>query len=151
VDEDVIGPARAVEDAEERLRTIIDRHAHRILEVGGAVTILLEEMYALTPAHRRVILARKRAYFELLRQTLEDLAAEGKLRNVSPTVGTFALFGMVLWISRWYHRDGKLSAQAVLEDFREVAMNAVMKAPTASSSRSVPPSRTAFARKKVAR
>src|SRR5260370_17284959 len=55
VDEDVIAPARKIADAEERLRTIVERHAKRILEVGGAVTILLEEMSPLPPPHPRTI------------------------------------------------------------------------------------------------
>src|SRR5437764_628161 len=73
VDEDVMRPARQIADPEQRLRTIVERHARRILDVGGAVTILLEEMYALTPQHRRAIRARKRTYFNLIRQTLEQL------------------------------------------------------------------------------
>ena len=93
VDEDVIGPAQKIEDPEERLRTIVERHANRILELGGAVTILLEEMYALTPPHRRIVRARKRGYFELIRRTLVDLANEGKLASVDPTVATFNLLG----------------------------------------------------------
>jgi AcrR family transcriptional regulator len=70
VDEDVIGPAQKVADPEERLRVIVERHVKRILEVGGAVTILLEEMSALKPAHQRIIRSRKRAYFDLIRSTL---------------------------------------------------------------------------------
>ncbi len=135
VDEDVMAPARKVMDAEQRLRTIVERHAKRILEVGGAVTILLEEMYALTPAHRRTITSRKRAYFDLIRRTLQQLAAEGKLRDVNPTVATFCLFGMILWISRWYHRDGKLTPQDVLTDLVQTAVNAVMKTSAAQSRR----------------
>ena len=39
VDQDVMAPARKVTDAEERLRTIVERHARRIIEVGGAGTL----------------------------------------------------------------------------------------------------------------
>ena len=127
VDEDVIAPARTISDPEERLSTMIERHARRILEVGGAVTILLEEMAALTPAHQRTVRNRKRTYFELVRQTLEQLAADGKLRDVNPTVATFSLFGMILWISRWYRRDGKLPPQEVLRDFHRLALSAVLR------------------------
>jgi AcrR family transcriptional regulator len=70
VDQDAIAPAKQVQDPLERLRVIISRHSKRVLEVGGAVSILLDEMYALTPAHRRAIKARKRAYFDLVRETL---------------------------------------------------------------------------------
>jgi AcrR family transcriptional regulator len=137
VDEDVVAPAREIADAEERLGTIIDRHAKRILEVGGSVTILLEEMQALTPAHQRTVRNRKRAYFELVKQTLEQLSAEGKLRDVNPTVATFSLFGMILWISRWYRRDGELTAQEVLRDFHELALSAVLRTESVRSSEKV--------------
>jgi AcrR family transcriptional regulator len=136
VDQDAIAPAKQTQDALERLRIIISRHAKRVLEVGGAVSILLDEMYALTPAHRRAIKARKRAYFDLLRETLEQLSAEGKLRDVSPTVATFSLFGMVNWVSRWYRRDGNLSSEQILGDFLDIALNSVLKDGAGVSSRS---------------
>ena len=126
VDQDVMAPAKQAEGASDRLRTIISRHSKRVLEVGGAVSILLDEMYALTPAHRRAIKGRKRAYFELIRETLEQLGVEGKLRDVSPTVGTFCLFGMLSWVSRWYRKDGKLTAEQILSDFLEITINSVV-------------------------
>src|SRR5271155_4615354 len=50
VDEDVIAPTRDVADPELRLRAMVERHCLRIMEQGGAVTILLEEIPALSPA-----------------------------------------------------------------------------------------------------
>jgi len=126
VDEHVIAPARSIPDPEERVRTIIERHANRIIEAGGAITILLEEMYALTPAHRRIIRARKRAYFELLRDALVDLSKEGKLAAVDPSVAAFNIFGMITFLSRWYRRDGRLTAEQVRAHVREFGMNAVL-------------------------
>ena len=147
VDQDVIGPAQEIADAGQRLRTIVERHTRRILEVGGAVTILLEEMSALTPAHRRVIRSRKRAYFELIRQTLAQLSAEGKLRDVNLTVATFSLLGMINWISRWYRNDGKLMPEEIVKDFLNVAVNGLLK--TDSAVLREPPARTESARKSV--
>jgi AcrR family transcriptional regulator len=138
VEQDAIAPAKQAEDPSERLRIIIWRHAKRVLEVGGAVSILLDEMYALTPAHRRAIKARKRAYFDLVRETLDQLSAEGKLRDVSPTVATFSLFGMVNWVSRWYRRDGRLSSEQILSDFLDIALNSVLKNAGSVSLREMP-------------
>jgi TetR/AcrR family transcriptional regulator, cholesterol catabolism regulator len=135
VDQDVIAPAREIADPELRLRTMIDRHATRIMEQGGAVTILLEEMNALTPAHQRIIRSRKRAYFEMVRTALDQLLVEGKLRDLDPTVATFSLFGMILWISRWYRRTGSLSPNRAAVDVLEIAMNAVLKAPVTAPRR----------------
>ena len=127
VDLDVVGPAREVADAERRLRLILERHTRRILEVGGAVTFLLDEMWALKPTHRRIIKSRKRAYFDLIRGTLQRLAEEGKLRDVSPTVATFGLLGILNWISRWYRRDGKVTPQETLRSLVALGLNAVLR------------------------
>jgi AcrR family transcriptional regulator len=150
VDQDVIAPAQQAQGALERLRTIVARHSKRVLEVGGAVSILLDEMYALTPAHRRAIKARKRAYFELVRETLEELSAEGKLRNVSPTVATFSLFGMIGWVSRWYRRDGKLTSEQILGDILEIALDSVLKDAASRSHREMQVA-LALPRKRAAR
>jgi TetR/AcrR family transcriptional regulator, cholesterol catabolism regulator len=135
VDEDVIGPARNIADAETRLRTILERHSRRIMEQGGAVTILLEEMSALTPAHQRLIRNRKRKYFELFRDTLEELAAEGKLRELDPTVASFSIVGMLMWTSRWYRRGGRLTPQQATAHLVEMATNAVLGARPSSGKR----------------
>jgi AcrR family transcriptional regulator len=126
VDEDVIAPARRIGDPESRLRAVVERHCRRIMEQGGAVTILLEEMPALTAAHQRIIRTRKRGYFDLVRDTLDQLSVEGKLRDVDPTVAAFTLFGMILWTSRWYRHGGKLTPERAAADLGEMAMNAVL-------------------------
>jgi AcrR family transcriptional regulator len=127
VEQGIIAPATEVVDAEQRLHTILERHTRSVIEGTGAITIVLEEMTALTPAHRRLITSRKRAYFEFIRRTLQQLAEEGKLRNVNPTTAAFSLLGMILWISRWYRRDGKITPQEALNDYLEIAMNGVLK------------------------
>jgi len=127
VDEVVIAPTRDVADSELRLRAMVERHCLRIMEQGGAVTILLEEVPALSPAHQRIIKNRKRAYFEMFRTALRELQAEAKLRDIDPTVAAFSLFGMILWTSRWYRRDGKLDPHQVALTLIEVAMSAVLK------------------------
>lgn len=123
----VIAPAQEVTDAEERLKKIVECHARSLIEGVGAITIVLEEMPALTAPHRRIIKGRKRSYFDFIRDTLRELEAEGKLRNVNLTTAAFSLLGMILWISRWYRRDGDLSAEQVLNDYVKLAMSAVLK------------------------
>ena len=127
VDQGIIAPAREIEDPEQRLRALIERHAQSIIEGVGAITIVLEEMPGLTAAHRRTITARKRAYFEFIRQTLEQLAAQGKLRDLNPTTAAFALLGMIIWISRWYRRDGAITPAEAIRDYVEIGLNGVLK------------------------
>jgi len=123
----VIAPAREIPDAEERLRKIVEGHTRSLIEGVGAITIVLEEMPALTAPHRRTIKARKRAYFDFIRETLGQLHSQGKLRDVDLTTAAFSLLGMMLWISRWYRRDGKLSAEQVMKDYLEIAIHGLLK------------------------
>ena len=127
VDNHIIAPAREIDDAEARLRTIVECHTRSVLGGTGAITIVLDETASLTPSHRRTITARKRAYLDFIRQTLKQLADEGKLREINPTIGAFSLLGMILWISRWYRRDGKISAEKALKEYVEIGMSAVLK------------------------
>jgi hypothetical protein len=127
VDTGIVALAKDVEDPAQRLRTIVECHARSVLQGVGALTIVLEEVTALTPAHRRAITARKRSYFLFIRGTLEELQRQGRLRPVSPTVAAFSLLGMILWISRWYRRDGSISPEDALRDYVEIGLSAVMK------------------------
>lgn len=135
LDQRVIAPAQEIADPEERLRAIVEGHTRSLLEGVGAITTVLEEMPALTATHRRIIKGRKRAYFDFIRGTLQELESEGKLRDINLTTATFSLLGMILWISRWYRRDGKLSADRVSRDYVEIAMNGVLKGGRGNSKR----------------
>ncbi len=138
LENEVITPARAIGDAEQRLRAIIINHSRLItdhsISQGNPVTIVIDEVAGLTPAHRRKIDQRKRAYVDLVRGTLKQLREEGKLRNVDVTVAAFSLFGMILWLSRWYHPDGPLSPEQVADEVSKIAMAGLLR-PQARSAR----------------
>jgi len=116
----VIEPARAEPDPERRLNLIVRLHALELLDSERDIPILSDELAALTPKHSQRIRQRKRAYFDLVRGTLEALKAQGKLRDVDTTVATFSLFGMLLWLPRWYKKPGRLSSEQLLEHLTRI-------------------------------
>jgi AcrR family transcriptional regulator len=122
----VLAPARAEPDAEKRLRLILKTHARLLTEGSKAIPILSDEVAGLSAKHRRRILARKRGYFDLVRDTLEALKEEGKLRGVDTAVATFCLFGMLLWLPRWYRPKGRLSSGAVIEEVLKMALGGLL-------------------------
>lgn len=131
LENEVIKPARTIDDAEKRLRAIVFKHSRlitdRSMSTGNPVTIVIDEVAGLTPAHRRTIERRKRAYVKLVRNTLEQLKVEKKLRNVNVTVAAFSLFGMILWLSRWYHPGGSLTPDQVAEEVCNIAMAGLLR------------------------
>lgn len=127
VDKGLIEPARAEPDPERRLMLLVRLHGRELLDSLHAIPILIDEVGALTPKHRKVILARKRVYVDLVRGTLEALRAEGKLRDVDPTVATFSLFGILLWLPRWYRNAGRLASEEVLEHVTRLVRGALLR------------------------
>lgn len=134
LEREVIEPARAIADPEERLRAIIANHA-RIITNGSAtvgfnpVTVVVDEVAGLSAAQRRKITMRKRVYLDLLRDTLREMQTLGKLKDVDVTVSAFSLLGMILWLARWYRPSGKLSGAQVAEEMTKLAMNGLLLGP----------------------
>lgn len=127
LDNEVVGPARLIADPAERLRMIVRQHARLLTRETGAVAILIDEVGGLSDEQREQITGRKRDYFELLRSTLAELAATGRLRAVDPTTAAFSLLGMLMWISRWYDAGGRLKPEQVVDGVAEIALGAVLR------------------------
>ncbi len=126
LDANVVEPARLITDPEQRLRAIISEHARLLTHEAGALAILIDEDAGLAAKDRDAIVQRKRDYFEFLRQTLEELAAAGRLRPIDTTVAAFSLLGMVMWISRWYDFKGRLDGEQVIGDVTEIALGGML-------------------------
>ncbi|MCM3870894.1 MAG: TetR/AcrR family transcriptional regulator [Pyrinomonadaceae bacterium] len=126
LDAEVATPASSIADPSERLRFIIASHARLVTRGQGAITILVDEITALTPAQNRIITRRKREYFDRLRSVLNELKAEGKLQDVDTTAATFSLLGMINWLSRWLRQDGALTQEDIAEQISKIALNGLL-------------------------
>jgi TetR/AcrR family transcriptional regulator, cholesterol catabolism regulator len=127
VRDEVVVPIRAIRDPEERLHQILMRHASIATQGRGAVTHLGDEIRALPPASRRQLEERMRKYVDLVRDTLAELKAAGRLRDVDPTVAAFSLIGMILWLPRWFRQDGRLTQQQVAKELAKLALGGLLR------------------------
>lgn len=132
LEREVLTPARAIADPEQRLRTIINNHVHVITrgstpEGFNPVTVVVDEVAGLSPAHRRKIAQRKRDYVDLVRDTLRELKLQGKLKELDVTVVAFSIFGMMLWVARWYRPDGPLTNTQVAEEICKMALGGLLQ------------------------
>jgi len=125
LDEDVVKVARAIPGTAPRLRETISRHARLTAANEPWITALLDEMHGLSPDDRRRIEERKRAYFDFMRSMIRELQAAGRVRGVDATVATYAVFGMIIWIPRWFRPRKRLSAERVAADVAAIALNAL--------------------------
>ncbi len=128
VKDEVLDPARNIDDAEKRLKFIIYNHAR--LSAGGnhAVIIISHEDNELSFQQREETLTRRREYFDFIRNTLVELQNQGKVQDIDLTTATFTILGMIIWLSRWFSQKGKISVEKVCEEVCEMAMRGVLKA-----------------------
>jgi hypothetical protein len=131
LEEEVVHPALAVEDARDRLVLIVRNHARNVLrgqtDRGNPITIVVDEPSGLTGENRGRVDARKRAYFELIRDTLGELKAQKRLADVDTTVAAFSIIGTILWLARWHRPDGKLSLEEVADQVVRLTLGGVLK------------------------
>jgi AcrR family transcriptional regulator len=146
VRDEVIIPVRAIGDPEERLRQLVLRHARITTRGHGAVAHLQDEIRALPPPARKQVEHRMRVYFDLVRGTLDELHAAGRLRAVDRTVATFSLIGMILWLPRWFRQDGRLTQNQVAENIANLALGGLVAAPPRKRSKTFRPVRRLRAR-----
>lgn len=124
-----LAASEAARDSKERLRNLIHTLATQTTEQedGAFVILVIDETNALEGEDRKIITARKRAYVETIRAALEALDAEGQLRRLDTTVAAFTLVGMVLWLSKWYEKAGRVSPEDVADQVTEMALAAVLQ------------------------
>ena len=128
VKNEVLDPAREIKDAEERLKFIIFNHARLAAEGNHAVIIISHEINSLSFTQREAILKRRRDYFEFVRRYAGRAAKRTKssTRLISPR-RPLRLFGMILWLSRWFRPNGKLSVEKVCRDVCDMALKGLLR------------------------
>jgi AcrR family transcriptional regulator len=131
--EAVITPAKKQSSPDECLASIIENHARVVME-DRVITILTDEMAGLSPEHYELLIQRKQDYLDLLRSTLEELMAAGRVRPLNPTVMAFSIFGILLWLPRWFQPDGQLSREEVVEQVKEFIYSGICQTVTAPNS-----------------
>jgi|SRR5215216_190853 len=132
VRDEVIEPARGIRDPEKRLRAVVMNHARIITRSQGAVAHVFEEVPALPAAARKAVNQKLRAYYEFVRDTLGELEAAGRLRDVDLTVAAFTIIGMIISLPKWFRPGGRLTDEQAATEVANMALAGVMRPQSAA-------------------
>ena len=109
-----IEASHAAPDA--KLRQLIVAFVHTILdELQG--TALFLDLEALTPSHRRAVIARRDQFDRALRRIVSQGIESGLFPGADAKLLSFAILGAVNWIPRWFNPAGPASSQEVADRF----------------------------------
>jgi AcrR family transcriptional regulator len=101
-----------------KLRRLIVSFVHTILdELHG--TALFLDLEALTPVHRKLVVARRDRFDHGMRRVIEDGVGTGVFGDIDAKLLSFAILGAVNWIPRWYQPTGPASSQDIADQFAD--------------------------------
>jgi AcrR family transcriptional regulator len=119
VDRDVIAPARSIVDPEQRLLFIAENYA-RLVIGNQEITIVLNDIGGLTGTKKQHVNQRQDDFYEFVRGTLKELEAHHKANGIDTSVLAMSFFGVIRWLAHWYHPNGKLSRDQVIDQIKNL-------------------------------
>ena len=112
---------------DEKLRRLIVAFVHTILdELHG--TALFLDLEALTPAHLKAVIVRRDRFEHGVRQIVQEGMADGVFGSGDAKLLSFALFGAVNWIPRWFNPNGPATSQEIAERFADYLLAGLRRA-----------------------
>lgn len=110
------------DSAEDRLRAMFTRHFLIGLDQRSMHAPKLTQLRELTPAHRQVIVQRRRDYEQLFVQELLRGQEAGVIRtDIEATYLALSLFNNINWTIQWFRPGGRMDAETIAATFFEIA------------------------------
>jgi AcrR family transcriptional regulator len=118
---------------DEKLRELIAAFVHTILdELQG--TALFLDLEALSPAHRKAVVARRDQFDHGMRRIVSQGIDAGLYRGADAKLLSFAILGAVNWIPRWFNPQGPASSQEIADRFASFLIAGLRHMPAPSAA-----------------
>jgi TetR/AcrR family transcriptional regulator, cholesterol catabolism regulator len=108
----------------EKLRELITTEtAHTATNLTRS-SLFYTEWRSLDPERQRTIIAERSRHEEAVETWIREAQATGEVRaDTDPRLATFAIFGMVNSVYRWFRPDGRRTAEEVGAEFTELVLS----------------------------
>lgn len=126
LEERVMAPARAVEDADDRLASLLGGYVRLVLEEPASMGILVSEDEKLDPSYRPRIMERKRAYTDYLAEVIGGVLVtrEGQ-PAVDPALAAFAVLGLIHGVVHWSQQRDGIAEDDIVNQVTRLALRGV--------------------------
>ena len=127
LDRVVSAPVRSIKDPEERLRQLIRLNIQGSVKHGLVFTVLFSEANHLAPAQQEEIRGRIRDFHALIQRALQELADQGRLRNLDMNIATMLIMNVFTGLARWKHHDFTSDEEHLIQETVAYTMAALLK------------------------
>jgi AcrR family transcriptional regulator len=123
----VSSPVRLIEDPEERLRQLMRLQIQGLVRHGLVFVVLFSEINHLAPAQQKEIRGRIKEHHALIRETLRELAENGRLRNLDVNIATMHIMNAITGVARWKYQDFASDEEHLIHETVAYTMAALLK------------------------
>jgi len=127
LDRVVSTPVRLIEDPGERLRQLIRLHIQGLIEHGLAFTVLMSEINHLAAEQQERIRGRIAEYHAMIRETLQELAGDRRLRSLDINIATRHIVNAITGVARWQYQGSAGDAEHLIQETVAYTMAALLK------------------------
>ena len=120
-------PVRLIEDPEERLRELMRLQIQGSVRHGLVFSVLFSEINHLAPEQQTEIRGRIKRHHALIRESLQELANEGRLRKLDVNIATMLFMSVFTGIARWKHQDFTSDEDHLIQETVDYTMAALLK------------------------
>lgn len=117
-------------DPGETMRAMVRAHVLVVLEDVERASVFVHEWRSLTPERRDDVARRRDAYEDRFRTVIARGVETGRFDAVDPTVAAAFILMALNGLVAWYRPNGRLSASDVAEAYADLALGAVLSAPS---------------------
>ncbi|WP_315837454.1 TetR/AcrR family transcriptional regulator [Bradyrhizobium prioriisuperbiae] len=119
----------------EKLRITLRNYIAMLHDELGACGVITE-IDAMTPAHRKIIVARRDDHQQRFIAMMEEGAADGSLRVLDVKLAVYTFMGAINAIPRWYSPQGRLTNQQIADGMVDLLLNGLYPPPSSSGGAS---------------
>ena len=90
------------------------------------ITVFYDESAYLRHDYKIIINEKRTEYRKLIERVIEDGKKSGHFReNISTTITTMAIIGLVNWTYKWYKQNGKLTMEQITVYFNDIILRGI--------------------------
>lgn len=109
---------------ERKLYLMIENHVEYFLEHMDELKVCSKELESLSGTYYQKVLARRREYFEMTLEIVEELKRCSRNPAIDSRLATLSLFGMLNWIYMWY-RPSRDNSKKIAEQMHRLILSGV--------------------------
>ena len=123
----ILEAAQKISDPEERIVYFIRNYTLKAMTRDASARVLVHETNNLKRENRQKITALWRNGLDLIRNTLSEMEAQGKIEKINKNFAAFALLGMCSWTFYWFDYERRESGEELADIYVRIFLKGVLK------------------------